>query len=110
MNRITGIIVIVVIVLAAAAGRHFLDKPDGSPVDSPDIPAELQPRAERAIGIAASIFHVKPEEIVVLSILPVAWANSSLGGARRSDASSGRDARVSDDGGDQRQDALCSHE
>ena len=79
MNKATWIIIIVVIVLAAAAGLYFFNKPAEPPAASPNIPAELQPMAERAIGIAASTFHVKPEEITVLSIQPVTWANSSLG-------------------------------
>ena len=79
MSKTTWIIVIVVIVLAAGAGLYFLNKPAEQPASSPNIPAELQPMAERAAGIAASTFHVKPEEVIVHDIKAVKWSDSSLG-------------------------------
>ena len=79
MSKTTWIIAIVVIVLAAGAGLYFLNKPAEQPATSPNIPAELQPMAEKAAGIAASTFHVKPEEVTVQTIQAVKWPDSSLG-------------------------------
>jgi hypothetical protein len=81
MSKTTWIIIIVIVALAAIAAFFFLNQPTEKPATAPapNIPAELQPIAEKAIGLAASTFHVKPEEVQLLSIEAVQWGDTSLG-------------------------------
>lgn len=84
MSKQTWIIIVVVAVIVVLIGLFFFmrppaEQPASAPAPGGEIPAELQPIAEKAAGIAASTFHVPVEEVTTTSVQPVTWSDSSLG-------------------------------
>ena len=79
------IIVIVVAVVVIGAGVILFqrqqpaqpEQPASAP--APEIPAEYQDIANQAASLVASTLHVPVDEVTVLSVQQVTWADASLG-------------------------------
>ena len=79
------IIVIVVAIVVAGAGLIIYQRQQAAPPESPasapapEIPEEYLDIANKAASLVASTLHVPVNEVTVLSVQEVTWADASLG-------------------------------